>query len=108
MSLADEVDGAPTAVPAVATADLPAALDPRTAQEMCAADRRVRARAMASMLARLHATPVPTSDERVSTAQSEERSLRPDDGLDAIFDEFGRTLLQLRVVNSLVLDFVRV
>src|SRR4051812_16278770 len=30
MSLADEVDGAPTAVPAVAAADLPAALDPTT------------------------------------------------------------------------------
>lgn len=83
-------------------------LNPRAALDMSPSERRDRAAAMAEMLARLHTAPWRSlaGDEHVDAAEDGAGAM--DDGLDAILEQFGRALSQLRVVNSVVLDYVRV
>jgi aminoglycoside phosphotransferase (APT) family kinase protein len=83
-------------------------LNPRTALDKEPAERQARARAMATMLARLHAAPWRTLVGFESAEEAAAIDETVDDGLDAILQQFGLALSQLRVVNSVVLDFVRV
>lgn len=83
-------------------------LNPFAASDMAPTERRNRAEVMASMLARLHTAPWRTLAGTAFTADPGDPPEVVDDGLDAILEQFGRALAQLRVVNSVVLDFVRV
>ena len=85
-------------------------LNPRAASEMASADRHRRAEVMATVLAQLHHAPWRSlsGPERGLDDEPARPAPAPDDGLEAILEQFGRALSQLRVVNSLVLDFVRV
>jgi aminoglycoside phosphotransferase (APT) family kinase protein len=75
-------------------------LNPWAASDMAPDERRRRAAALAAMLARVHQAPW-RNLVGVELAEN-------DDGLDALLEQFGRALGELRVVNSVVLDFVRV
>src|ERR1700691_4265552 len=87
-------------------------LNLRAALDKGPAERQACAQAMAAMLARLHAAPC----RKLAGFESAEEAApvdkrvdnRVDDGLDAILRQFSLALSQLRVVNSVVLDFVRV
>ena len=86
-------------------------LNPRTASDMTPTARQRHAQEMAEQLARLHlipwralAGPEGGGDEELDRGELVDE----DDGLDEILEQFGRALAQLRVVDSLVLDFVHV
>jgi aminoglycoside phosphotransferase (APT) family kinase protein len=79
-------------------------LNLRAALDKGPAERQACAHAMAAMLARLHTAPW----RQLAGLESADVDKRAGDGLAAILQQFGLALSQLRVVNSVVLDFVRV